>query len=70
MRQAKQKVSATGTVTQPELLTAPQVAVKFGVSVNFIYLHKELPHLRVGKRLLFREDELLAFFKDQSLRQR
>jgi excisionase family DNA binding protein len=50
------------------LLTVKQACDRFGVSPSWIYAHKELPSLRIGKGLRFIEADLLAFFKRQALR--
>lgn len=49
------------------LLTAKQVSEMFGVSLSWVYMNKSLPSLRVGKYIRFKEDELLAYFKNMSL---
>lgn len=62
--------------TQPEpisptselILTAAQAAKLLGVTTDWIYLHKELPSLRVGKFLRFNKQDLLSWMRKQSLR--
>lgn len=61
------KTNAVGAVTS--LLTAKQFSKRFGVSLGWIYMHKEVPAMRVGKRLMFQEDELMNWFKQQATRQ-
>lgn len=45
------------------LLTSKEVASMLGVQPEWVYLHKELPSYRVGKKRMFIEEELLTYFK-------
>lgn len=59
----KQKVSHDA-----QLLNVREVCKLFGVSMNFIYRHiDELPKYRLGSRVKFSADELLNYWKQQSL---
>lgn len=49
------------------LLTVPEVSRKFGVSQSWLYAHKEIPCLRLGKGIRYIEADLIAFFKRQAL---
>lgn len=71
MKQQPQQTRATGTVTQPVLLTAKQVCERFGVSRTWIQRHAhELPHFRLGTLLKFSEKELLAWFRRAACEER
>lgn len=44
-------------------ITCQEAADYIGVHVNFLYLHKEIPHVRIGRKILYRKsaiDEYLA----------
>ncbi len=42
-------------------LTAVEVAERYGMTLGWVYRCKKLPHRKVGKYLVFREDELEKF---------
>ena len=52
------------------LLTVREVSERFGVSRSWIYAHREIPTLRLGRGIRFIEADLVAYFKRQSLRLR
>ena len=49
------------------LLTVKQASAKFGVSESWLYSHREVPTLRLGKGIRYIEADLIAFFKKQAL---
>ena len=52
----------------PGLLTTVEAAKLYGVSVQFFHSHKELPRLRVGRRLRWDADQLRRHFERQATR--
>lgn len=47
----------------PRFLNAQQVADRYGLTVKWVYGCRTLPRRKVGKYLVFREDELEQFEK-------
>jgi hypothetical protein len=45
----------------PRYLTAKQVAERYGQKLRWVYNCTTLPRRKVGRKLVFREDELLEF---------
>ena len=53
------------------LLTVDELASHFRVSKSFIYkrtMGREIPHFRVGKRVLFDPAEVAAWFRETTRR--
>ena len=62
MRQRKMK---TQIGSPPSLLNVREAAKRLGVSVHFLYVHRNTPSYRVGKALRFSADELREYFKSR-----
>lgn len=54
---------STGQDREVRYLTAKQVAARYGQRLSWVYGCRTLPRRKVGKYLVFREDELEEFEK-------
>ncbi len=52
---------ATNLTGDVRYLTAQEVAERYGLTLAWVYRCKKLPRRKVGKYLVFREDELESF---------
>ena len=64
MRPTKRKPASKSE----HLLNVHEAAELLGVGIIFLYTHKEIPHLRVGRAIRYRKEEILTHFKQQGLR--
>lgn len=46
---------------EPRFLTAKQVAARYGRSLKWVYENRTIPRRKIGKFVMFREDELDAW---------
>lgn len=52
--------------SDPEVLTVPQAAKLLGLGIHTVYEaanRNEIPHRRVGRRIIFSRDAILAWLK-------
>jgi len=52
----------------PQLLSLPEAAFFFNVSESFLYNHREIPRIKIGRKILFDKKELEAFLKKHTHR--
>lgn len=56
----------------PELLTAKQLSEIIGISVDTLandrYLRQGLPYIKIGKRVRYRLDDVMAYIESKTVR--